>query len=276
MVTVRAIITLAAINQWNLYQMDVYNGFLQGDLEEEVYMQLPPGFGSQGRNKACRLLKSLYGLKKTSRQWNLKLTEALLQRKYAVELIAELELTGSKPVVTPIEQNRKLTTMEYDAHCDLNDDSQLTDASCPNSRTSVTGYLVKFGDSLISWKSKKQNTVARSSTESEYRSMALTVSELICLLGVLKKLGIVVSTPIQLFRDSKAAMQIAKNPVFHERTKHIKIDCHFIREKVQEGLIHPVYVPTENQELKGGVEMNKVTAGDNCECNNLEGEKRIR
>lgn len=109
-------------------------------------------------------------------------------------------------------------------------------ASCPNSRRSITCYIVKFGHSLIS------------ESESEYRSMALTVSELIWLVGLFKCLGVEIPTPVQLYTDYKSTMQIANNPVFHERTKHMEIDCHSIREKVQQGLIHPDYVPTAEQE----------------------------
>ncbi|XP_070021729.1 uncharacterized mitochondrial protein AtMg00810-like [Nicotiana sylvestris] len=90
--------------------------------------------------------------------------------------------------------------MTHNAYCDADR------ASCPNSRKSVTRYLVKFGGSLISLKSKKQTTMARSSAESEYRSMALTVSELIWLVGMSRELGIEISTPIQLHTDSKATM----------------------------------------------------------------------
>ena len=78
MVIVRCVIALAASKSWNLYQMDVYNAFLQGDLDEEVYMDMPEGFRNQGSNKACKLLKSLYGLKQASRQWNIKLTTTLM------------------------------------------------------------------------------------------------------------------------------------------------------------------------------------------------------
>lgn len=58
--------------------MDVYNSFLQGDIDEEVYMEMPEGFRQPGETKECKLLKSLYGLKQASKQWNLKLTSALL------------------------------------------------------------------------------------------------------------------------------------------------------------------------------------------------------
>ncbi|XP_019250923.1 PREDICTED: uncharacterized protein LOC109229828 [Nicotiana attenuata] len=79
MVTVRSVISLAASIGWNLFQMEVYNAFLQGDLNEEVYMELPEGFRRQGEQKVCKLLNSLYGLKQASRQLNIKLTEALLR-----------------------------------------------------------------------------------------------------------------------------------------------------------------------------------------------------
>ena len=95
-----------------------------------------------------------------------------------------------------------------------------------------------FGNSLISWKSKKQPTVSRSSAEAEYRSLASTVAEVIWLIGMFRELGVEIELPVKLHSDSKAALQIAANPVFHERTKHIDIDCHFIREKIQSGLVH--------------------------------------
>lgn len=79
MVTIRVVISLAIAKNWDIYQMDVNNAFLQEDLNEEVYMELPQGFNAnKGNNQVCILNKSLYGLKKASRQWNIKLTSALL------------------------------------------------------------------------------------------------------------------------------------------------------------------------------------------------------
>ncbi|XP_069146172.1 uncharacterized mitochondrial protein AtMg00810-like [Solanum lycopersicum] len=120
-------------------------------------------------------------------------------------------------------------------------------ASCPNTRRSITGYMVKLGDSLISWKSKKQQIVSRSSTEAEYRSLAALVAKLIWLASLLNELHFPGATPISVFTDSKSAIQIAENSVFHERTKHIDIDCHFIREKVKSGFIDIQHLSTTMQ-----------------------------
>ncbi|XP_055812079.1 uncharacterized protein LOC129881995 [Solanum dulcamara] len=81
MVTVMVVLAMAASKNWHIHQMDVFNAFLHGDLEDEIYMQLPQGFVNQGEN-ICRLTKSLYGLKQAPRQWNHKLTEALISLKF--------------------------------------------------------------------------------------------------------------------------------------------------------------------------------------------------
>uniref|UniRef100_A0A3Q7IJL6 Reverse transcriptase Ty1/copia-type domain-containing protein n=1 Tax=Solanum lycopersicum TaxID=4081 RepID=A0A3Q7IJL6_SOLLC len=128
------------------------------------------------------------------------------QRKYTLELLADMGLSGAKPVSTPMEMNLKLTSTEYDDHMDSShNDTLLEDpakpglgilmssiggdslqvfcdadwGSCINSRRSITGYLIKYGESLISWRSKKQVTVSRSSAEAKYRAMASTVAEIV-------------------------------------------------------------------------------------------------
>lgn len=82
MVTIRIIISIVVVKSWHLYQMDVSNAFLQGDLYEEVYMHLPQGFHNQWKMKLCRLMKSFYRLKQTSRQRNIKFTDALIHSGY--------------------------------------------------------------------------------------------------------------------------------------------------------------------------------------------------
>ncbi|GJZ70067.1 hypothetical protein Tco_0633617 [Tanacetum coccineum] len=109
---------------------------------------------------------------------------------------------------------------------------------------SLTGYCMFLGHSLVSWKTKKQPTVSRSSTEAEYMSMAATTCELLWLSFLLKHLGINVKFPITLCCDNKSAQMLAANPCFHERSKHVDIDCHFTKEKIEDGFLQTAHIPS--------------------------------
>lgn len=102
-------------------------------------------------------------------------------------------------------------------------------AGCPDTRKSTTGWFMFLGDALVSWKCKKQDSVSKSSTEAEYRAMADASAEIIWLRGLLTELGFSQDQPTKLHADNTSAIQIVANPVYHERTKHIEVDCHFIR-----------------------------------------------
>nr|GEZ77558.1 uncharacterized mitochondrial protein AtMg00810-like [Tanacetum cinerariifolium] len=114
-------------------------------------------------------------------------------------------------------------------------------------RKSTTGYCILLGDSPISWKSKKQVVISRSSIEAEYRDMALTCCEVTWLISMLEELGIKDLEHVDLYCDNKAALYIATNLVFHARTKHIKVDCHYVRDQLKSGKIKPSYVQTNSQ-----------------------------
>ena len=382
--TVRLLIAIDASQHWLLKQLDVNNAFLHGDLQEDVYMKIPPGLNTTSTNQVCKLQRSLYGLKQAGRQWYAKLHQFLLshnykccpsdhslflqhndnkitallvyvddiiltgnnneeiqritnllhstfriknlgdltyflglevarnskgihlsQRKYVLDLLAETGFLDSSHVPTPmvpiysssataqplndaattfyrrlIGKLIYLTTTRPDITFAVNHLSQFLSApnsahqqaatrvlrylkgtpgsgillhrnstlqlkafcdsdwaTCPDTRRSITRFSIYLGQSLISWRSKKQQTVSRSSSEAEYRSLTSTVCELQRLTFLLHEFHIPFISPAIVYCDNQSTIQITSNPVFHERTKHIEIDCHLVREKVAAGLI---------------------------------------
>ncbi|GJT63232.1 ribonuclease H-like domain-containing protein [Tanacetum coccineum] len=266
MTTVRCVIALSVENKWLLFQLDVNNAFLDGDFDEEIYMTIPYGFSDKdNKGKVCKLVKSFYGLKQAPRKWNEKLVGVLkdhgftqsindhslftltkkdkfisllvyvddivITRKYYLELLKEYGLIGCKPASTRMEPNSVLPYVPIDSDHLLDNITgyqHLLDwAKCVKTRKSVTGYCVFFNNYLISWKNKKQNTLSRSFTEAEYRFMSSATCEIIWIQKLLLDLKVKVTLPIDLFCDNKSALQLAVNPVFHERNKLQGPLCHF-------------------------------------------------
>ena len=118
---------------------------------------------------------------------------------------------------------------------------------CRITSRSLTGWFIQLGGSPLSWKTQKQDVVSHSSAEAEYRAMAETVSEILWLLQLLPSLGIEVETPITIHSDSLSAIMLAKNPVFHARTKHVGRDVHFLRDEIIRGVVEPKHVSTTSQ-----------------------------
>ncbi|XP_020703307.1 uncharacterized protein LOC110114695 [Dendrobium catenatum] len=120
-------------------------------------------------------------------------------------------------------------------------------AADTSDRKSISGYCTFLGWTLLTWTVKKHVTVAKSSTEAEYRSLSAATSEVIWLRRLAEELGIPQPSPTTIYCDNTSAIAIAKNPVFHNRTKHIEIDYHFIRQHINTKAIQLQHIASKDQ-----------------------------
>ena len=118
---------------------------------------------------------------------------------------------------------------------------------CPNTRRSTSGYCVFNGDNLISRSSKRQPTLSRSSAEADYRGVANVVSDSCWLRNLLLELHCPILQATLVYCDNVSAIYLFGNPVQHQRTKHIEMDIHFVREKVARGEVRVLHVPSRYQ-----------------------------
>ncbi|GJU61853.1 MAK10-like protein [Tanacetum coccineum] len=160
------------------------------DYEETFSSVVKMGYDNIEKGKFCKLNKSLYGLKQAPRQWNAKLTTALAEHGF------------------------KQSKFDYSLYIKQSDESFVA-------LLVYVDDIVITGKSLVSWKSKKQATLSKSSTKAEYRSLDFAIV--------------------------RSAIQLAANPVFHEKSKFFKIDVHLVREKVSTGIIKTVKIHTDLQ-----------------------------
>ncbi|KAL0430298.1 UNVERIFIED_CONTAM: Retrovirus-related Pol polyprotein from transposon RE2 [Sesamum radiatum] len=248
-VTVRLFLALAAAQGWLLHQLDVNNAFLHGYLDEDIYMTPPAGYPVEpGLVISLGLMAllvyvddilitapSLLDIQQIVRSED---GFYISQTKYVIDIISDTGSKQAKSTSTSFPLGLKLS-----GDCGAllpNPDIYRRLGFMLDSHMSLTGFCIFLGGALVSWKMKKP-TVSRSSAEAEYRSMAVTVCELRWVSYILTDLGVPLHLPISLFCDNQAVIHIRENPVFHERTKHIELDYHLIRDAYKSGFVRPLH-----------------------------------
>ena len=136
---------------------------------------------------------------------------------------------------------KKNDTLALEAYTDADYAGSIVD------RRSTTGYCTFLGGNLVTWRCKKQNVVVRLSTKSEFKAITQGLCELLWLKIILDDLRIKWDDSMKLNCDNKSAINITHNPIQHDRTKHIEVDRHFIKEKWEEGVMYMSYVPSKHQ-----------------------------
>nr|GEU98904.1 ribonuclease H-like domain-containing protein [Tanacetum cinerariifolium] len=207
----------------------------------------------------------------------------LSQKKYALQLLERAHMVTCNPSQTPVDTKSKLGpeaqqiflymhdlreshlaalkrilryvqgTLDLGLHLYASSTTSLvgyTDADwagCPSTHMSTSGYCVFLGDNLLSWSAKRQHTLSRSSAEAEFRGVANVVAETAWLRNLLRELHSPLSTATLVYCDNVSAAYMSANPVQHQRTKHIEIGIHFVRDMVTAGHVRVLHVPSRFQ-----------------------------
>ncbi|KAH9089385.1 hypothetical protein LEN26_019217, partial [Aphanomyces euteiches] len=339
--SIRFLLALAALQSMQICHMDVQTAFLNGNLQETLYMRQPPGYVQPGQDHlVCRLNKSIYGLKQSSREWNSAL-DSYFKSKGFVQLKTDpciyfqstrqglvlvgvyvddfILLSTSTYVLETTKRNlssrfhmkdlgnltfclgieverlqdgsifphqRKYIgrtsvpdydnssrhslykhqqiakrvlrylkgTQDYGLLYSKSDKEDFTidlyvDADYANdtsTRRSTSGFLLFLNGCLISWKSKLQIIVALSTCEAEYISMSYGLQEALWLKSLLEELQLVIKLPINVYEDNQSTIKMAENPTLQQRTKHIDVRHHFIRDLVKQRIIKINYCQTNS------------------------------
>ncbi|GJX89075.1 ribonuclease H-like domain-containing protein [Tanacetum coccineum] len=281
--TIQTILSLAASRHWPIYQLDVKNAFLHGDLSKTIYMHQPLGFRDSAHPDygidTAYLLLYVDDIVLTTSSEGLFLS----QKKYAIEILEKAQMVSCNPSRTPVDTESKLGidvqqvclhmhdprephlsalkrilryvqgTLNYGLQLfslstlDLVAYSDADWAGCPTTRRSTLGYCVFLGTNLLSWSAKRQPTLSHSSAKAEYHGVANAVAETCWLRNLLRKLHTLLSSATLVYCDNISAVYLSCNLVQHQRTKHIEIDIHFVRDLFAVGQVRVLHVPSRYQ-----------------------------
>ncbi|KAL0293887.1 UNVERIFIED_CONTAM: Retrovirus-related Pol polyprotein from transposon TNT 1-94 [Sesamum radiatum] len=245
--TIRLLIALAAQNRWPIHQMDVKSAFLNGN-NQHMYENFKKVMAQEFEMSDMGLMSYYLGLEVKQRSDGIFIS----QEAYARETLKKFKMKECNPVTTPIECGVKLSkddgARKVDSTTFRSLVGSLSDyAGDVDDRKSTTGFVFYFGENAISWCSRKQPIVTLSTCESEYVATNAGTCHAIWLRRLLSELYFAQDRATKIMVDNKSAIALAKNPVFHDRSKHIDARFHFIRDCIANKEIEVEYVKTLDQ-----------------------------
>ncbi|GKB79052.1 ribonuclease H-like domain-containing protein [Tanacetum coccineum] len=253
--TIRTNLSLATSRQWPVDQLDVKNEFLHGDLSKTIYMHQPPRFQDVCTSKLCFVIADycfiasvvFYDLSRILGRAHMVNCNP---RPTLVDTESKLGDDGD-PVFDPTLQRSlagALQILRY-VRGTLDHGLQLFSSfttflvsyldvdwtGFPTTRRLTSGYCVFIRNNLLSWSSKRQPMLSRSSDEVEYHGVANDVAEIWWLRNLLCELHIPLSCATHVYCDNVSAVYLSSNPVQHQHMKYIEIDIRFVRDLVAAG-----------------------------------------
>ncbi|GJZ70747.1 ribonuclease H-like domain-containing protein [Tanacetum coccineum] len=280
--TIRTVLSLAVSRQWPIHQLDVKNAFLNGDISETVYMHQPPSFvDSRYPNHVCLLQRSLYGLKQAPRAWFQRFAASSLvllnyflgisavchptglflsQKKYARQLLEQAHMVNwglQYLTFTRLDLSYAVQQVCLYMH-DLREPHfaalkrilryvQGTLELGLQLYASATTSLVGYTDADWAGYPSTRRSTSCSSAKAEYRGVANVVAETAWIRNLLRELHSPLLTATLVYCDNVSAVYMSANPVQHQRTEHIEIDIHFVRDMVKAGHVRVLHVPSHFQ-----------------------------